>query len=243
MSPAVTTKRVAVVVLVWQRIHFLHKTLKSLTEQSTKDFKVFLSNGNLPRSEEVEKHANFYRKQGLDVEVSHDGNDLFAFRRLSVGKRLAQEGYEIILFIDDDVIFPETYVEGCVAQYEPSTYKSGFTWTFQRNGENYYKYRTRVHNNEKRIHYCGTGIAMIDSSIFLKDGLINDAPEGAIRIEDLWLSFYADHVLGWKLMNMRTPNVKVGGSDAVALYKELLQSEYNKAHFLRDLVAMGWNLS
>jgi glycosyltransferase involved in cell wall biosynthesis len=237
-----TTKRVAVVLLVWQRLQLLKLTLKSLTDQTNKNFTVILSNGNLDNAERVEKTANFYRKLGLSIEVYHDGNDLFAFRRLLVGKKLAEQGYEIVLFIDDDITFAENYVADCISQYEPKTYKSGFAWTFQRNGENYYRYRTKVSNNNQKINYCGTGTSMIDASIFLEEGLIKDAPEGAIKIEDLWLSYYANHILKWDLLYMEVKRVRVGGSDHVALYKELLESQYNKAHFLKDLVSMGWKL-
>jgi len=235
--------RAVVVLLVWQRVNLLQKTLKTLLGQTDRGFDVFISNGNLDMSRQVEKYANIYKKSGLPITVSHDGNEMFAFRRFSVGKKLAEQGYEIVLFIDDDITFPETYIENCLSQYEPKTYKSGFTWTFQRDGSNYYKYRTRVYNNDTRIHYCGTGISMMDASIFLNKGLIKDAPQGAIKIEDLWLSYYADHVLGWRLLYMNTPNIHIGGSDNVALFKDLLQSEYNKTHLLRELVAMGWKLN
>jgi hypothetical protein len=234
--------RVAVVLLVWQRIPALHDTLQKLINQTEKDFTVFISNGNLERSEEIEKYANLYRKRGLRIELSHDGNEIFAFRRFTVGKKIAELGYEIVLFLDDDITFPENYIQNCLSQYEPKSYKSGFAWNFQRGGENYYKYRTRVYNNEQRIHYCGTGISMVDATVFLEEGLIKDAPPGAIKIEDLWLSYYVDHVLKWKLLYMATPGIKIGGSDNVALYKDLLESKYNKASFLKDLVRMGWKL-
>lgn len=234
--------RVAVVLLVWGRVHLLHHTLKALSTQTETAFDVVISNGNLDKIEEVEKHANFYKKRGMSIAVRHDGNDIFAFRRFAVGKDLANQGYEIVLFIDDDITFPGNYIQNCLSQYEPRSYKSGFAWTFQRNGENYYKYRTRVYNNDQRIHYCGTGISMMDAKIFLSEGLIKDAPEGALKIEDLWLSYYVDHVLGWDLKYMKTPGVKIGGSDGVALYKELLESKYNKSHFLKELVELGWQL-
>jgi len=235
-------REVAVVLLTWQRLHNLRKSLEMLFKQDYKEFDVFVSNGNLSQSDVVEKQVQRYIDKGLSVQLAHDGNDLFTFRRFSVGKRLASLGYKIVLFIDDDVSFPETYINHCLNQYEPKTYKSGFAWEFTQNGSNYYKYRKRLYNNKRKVHYCGTAVSMIDASIFLDNGLIDTAPEVALKIEDLWLSFYANKVLGWKLMYMEVPGISIAGSDNVALFKELLQTKENKAYFLRQLVEMGWVL-
>lgn len=236
--------KVAVVLLTWQRIANLKHTLKVLSEQTYKDFDVYISNANLPRQAGVDKYANFY-KDKLNITVSHDGNDVFAFRRMFIGNKLAKEGTEIILFIDDDVTFPKTYIENCLKHYEPKSYKSGFTFIFHENGQNYYGARTRISDPAVKVNYCGTGVSMIDASIFLEDGLIHP-PEhllrGALKIEDLWLSYYADHVLGWKLQWIPIPETIIAGADHVALYKRVLDESYTKAHFLRDLVAEGWKL-
>lgn len=233
---------VYVVLLTWRRIPFLKKTLEFLYNQTYKDFTIHITNGNIPRSGSVDRIADLYRQRGLKIDVSHDGNDIFAFRRFTVGKQLAEAGADVVLFIDDDIVFPANYIENCLSQYEPKTYKSGFAWSFQRGGEDYYRFRTRHWDNNQTIHYCGTGIGMIDASIFLQPGLL-DAPEEAYKIEDLWLSYYAQHVLKWKLLYMNTPGVTIGGADNVALFKDILASKYNKADFLRLLISKyGWKI-
>lgn len=85
---------------------------------------------------------------------------------------------------------------------------------------------------------------MIDATFFLEDGLITDAPVEAYKIEDLWMSYYADHVLGWKLKYLNLHDVEIGGTDEHALHKAILKTKYNKSHFLNDLQKkFGWNLS
>lgn len=234
---------VAVVLLTWQRIASIRKTIQMLHNQTFRKFDVFISNGNLEASRLIDKHVALARRSGLNVFVSHDGNDIYSFRRFSVAKELAARGYKIILFLDDDILFPKNYIKECIDQYEPEAYISGYTWRFLNNGQDYYKMRTRVHNNEQRIHYCGAGVSMLDASIFLNDDLINSAPPEAYKIEDLWLSYYVDHVMKLPLRHMQIQGVKIGGSDNVALFKDIMDSPYNKAHFLRDLVNMGWDLS
>lgn len=228
--------------MTWKRIPDLKETLKELAAQTYKDFDVYVSNGNLEQSPQVDKYVNQY-KDKLNIRVSHDGNEQRSFRRMIAARKLAQEGTEIVLFLDDDVQIPPTYIEKCLSQYKPKTYQSGFAWSFYNHGKNYYKWRTRHWDNKKKLHYCGTGMSMVDASVFLDDRLF-DAPPGALTIEDLWLSYFVDHVLddSWSLRFMEIPNVILGGSDTVALFEEILKQEYTKADFLNDLVAMGWRV-
>jgi len=236
--------RVAVVLLTWKRYPYLKFTLDKLFKQTYKDFDVFVSNGNLRNraTATIEKYVNHYSKQGMNITLTHDGNDMYAFRRFTVGKRIAEAGYDVVMFIDDDVTFPLTYVARCLEQYEPKSYKSGFAWVLHHKGSSYYKHRTRKWDNEEQVHYCGTGFSMIDASIFLDNNLTKKAPEAALKIEDLWLSYYVQHVKGWKLAYMDCRGVELGGADNVALYKEIQQDPVNKTHFLHQLVKMGWKL-
>ena len=240
--------KVTVVLLTWQRVGELKKTLNYLSRQTYKNFDVRISNGNLKYSNIVEKNARMFSDQ-LEISVSHDGNDIHAFRRFTVGKELAAAGTDIVLFIDDDITFGPDYIENCLRYYEPNSYKSGFAWSFQASGENYYKYRTRINDYTSKIHYCGTGISMIDAKIFLDDRLVSKAPPEAYKIEDLWLSYFTQHVCKWKLGYIEMKDVIIGGADGVALYKQILNDKKNndvpdKADFLRMLVARpySWRL-
>lgn len=237
------TLKIKIVLLTWQRLANLKVILNKLTNQTVDNFEIHISNANLKHTTTVDRYAkHFAELRNKNITVSHDGNEIYAFRRFTVGQRLAKEGTEIIMFIDDDVEIPNDYVENALKQYEPKTYASGFTWNFQDNGADYYQKRTRRWDNKERIHYCGTGISMIDASIFLDNALL-DAPKEAYKIEDLWLSYYAQHVKGWQLKYIDLPNVKLGGADRVALYKQILTEDFNKADFLRMLVGQyGWKL-
>lgn len=231
--------KTTVVLLTWQRLSLLRKTLATLSAQTNKKFDVRISNANLPMADVVERHAkNFSDK--LDITVSHDGNEIYAFRRFTVAKELAENGTDVILFIDDDITFSPTYVKDLLRHYQPETYQSGFAWSFQNGGSDYYKYRTRVKDPISKIHYCGTGIAMIDASIFL-DNRIFACPKEAYMVEDLWLSYFAQHVMGWELKYVPMTNVHIGGSDQNALYKKIMKDKRtnnapDKADFLRLLV-------
>jgi glycosyltransferase involved in cell wall biosynthesis len=236
--------KVAVVLLTWKRLNSLQPTLNSFARQSNKEFTLVISNANLTKEgiAFVDKFSKTYRHKGLKIIVRHDGNEEYAFRRFKIGKDLYDEGYEAILFVDDDVKIPNDYVQQCLSFYEPKTYKSGFTWIFYNRGKDYYKFRKRVFTNDVDIHYAGTGFSMIDASIFKDKELIENAPEGSIKIEDVWLSYYVYQKPGWRIMYMDVQNVFLGGSDSVALYKNVQRSEIDKAAFLKKLIRMGWKI-
>jgi hypothetical protein len=56
------------------------------------------------------------------------------------------------------------------------------------------------------------------------------------------MSYYADHVLKWKLKYLPIQGLTIGGNDNVALSKVVKAKRNNKAVFLRTLVSQGWNL-
>lgn len=226
--------------LTWQRINHLAVSLHNLARQTNTDFNVIISNANPRYQSRIEDYVQNFRGY-FDIKVRKDSNAEFAYRRLRVARDAAIDGSDIILFIDDDVIIPPHYVEKAVQQFEPQSYKSQFAWRLDDGGSDYYGKRTRVFDKRKKVNYCGTGVGMIDASIFLEDGLF-DSPAGALKVEDLWLSYYAQHVMKWKLQYLDVRNVKIGGGDSVALYKSIAKQKYNKADFLRDLVKMGWKL-
>jgi glycosyltransferase involved in cell wall biosynthesis len=237
--------RLAIILLTWRRPGGIREILEQLSRQTYEDFTVYLSIGDLKRKSKMIAYANFYKEaRGMDIRVREDGNELYSFRRLIIGKELAEKGSEIILFLDDDISIPQNYVELCLDQYEENTYHSSYAWSFINNGKNYYTDRERSSDNSRKIHYCGAGVSMLDAKILLSDGLTNPdkIPKGAYKIEDLWLSYYVDHILKLRLKHIDIPGVKIGGADDVALHKAILSESYNKTDFLYDLKKMGWRI-
>jgi len=82
-------------------------------------------------------------------------------------------------------------------------------------------------SNDHKIHYAGTGVSMMDASIFADKSLVDDAPKGSVYIEDVWLSYFVYHKPEWRIMYMETPGVVIGGADSVALFK-VVQKKINR---------------
>ena len=226
--------------LTWKRLDALPRSLEMLSQQTNKDFTLYISNSNIPEMATVEDHV-FPFIDKLNIILMHDSNDLYAFRRLFIARELARQGFEAILFLDDDVIIPTNYVDQCLSYFEPKSFRSAYAWQFTQHGQNYYRRRFMVTDSSLRVDYCGTAVAMADAKLFLEDGLF-DAPEEAYLIEDLWMCYYANHILKWKLGYNHIEGLVIGGQDSVALSKTVKSKEHNKAVFLRDLVSRGWKL-
>ena len=231
--------KAAVILLSWKRPAGTLKNLKDLSEQTVGGFKVILSNSNPKIYEEIQAYKS--RFPDLNVEIRNDSNEHYCFRRLFIAREMAQSGIDVIFFIDDDVIIPKNYIELALAQYQEKTYSSVYTWTFQDKGSDYYKKRTRVYDNKENIKYCGAGVSMIDSSIFLEDGLFQ-VPGKAYGIDDLWLSYYCDYIAKYSLRHLDIPGVIIKGNDRFALLFTIKSNAYTKKDFLIDLVSNGWKV-
>jgi hypothetical protein len=211
-----------------------------LCNQTNKDFFLYISNSNLDEISRVEELVAPF-KEKLNINLTHDSNEMYSFRRLVIGKDLALKGFDAVLFLDDDVLIPQNYVEQCLSYFEPNSYKSAYAWQFLENGQNYYRSRIRITKTDSKVHYCGTAVSMVDAKIFLNSDLLS-AKDEAHKIEDLWMSYYADHILKWKLEYIPIEGLTIGGNDPVALSKVVKRNRNNKAVFLRKLVSLGWKL-
>ena len=103
-----------------------------------------------------------------------------------------------IIFLDDDIIIPNNFVQLALDHYEEKSYKSWWAWHLN-GGNNYYKDRVRVLDKNILVNYCGPGVSIIDSSIFLEDNYFNLPIEQIKYIDDIWTSFYVGHIMKWKL--------------------------------------------
>lgn len=231
--------RAAVVLLSWKRPEGTLTNLKDLNNQTFEGFRVIVSNSNPDTFKLIESYKAMFPE--LNVEVRNDSNEAYCFRRFFIARDLAMSGIDVVFFIDDDIRIPKNYIEVALSKYEKKTYSSSYAWTFKDKGSDYYKKRTRVYSNDTDIKYCGAGVSMIDPSIFLDEKFF-DVPYGAYQIDDLWLSYYSDHIAKYKLKYLDIPGVYVGGSDKVALLWTIKKKSYTKKEFLIDLVALGWKV-
>jgi len=222
--------KTAIIMCVWQRIGSLSNTIDMLSKQDENDFNFFIWNNNANIKHEI----NTLIKQYEWVQVHHSPTNIGGIGRFHYAHKIHTE-FEHIIFIDDDQQFDNTFVKSMIVEYEPKTIKSWFSWKFN-NSEYWQRIRVRDGSN---VHYCGTGGMILDSSIFVDEKILTDCPIEYTFVEDLWLSFYANHVHKYKLKSTKHVNLSivVDGKD------QYVKLRSKKPKFLKYLLnTLKWEL-
>jgi GT2 family glycosyltransferase len=227
---------IAIVMCTWKRVSRLKETLNLLSNQTYKNIKLHIWNNNFLEKDNIQNIIK--ESPNLKIEVFNSEKNVGGIGRFLYAKKIANE-YSQIIFIDDDQVFNNKFVEDFSKMYFPKSIISWFGW--KMNGS-YYN-RTRI-NNFTECDYCGTGGMLIDSSIFLDDRLY-DIPKEYTFIEDLWLSYFAKYEHSYKLIgcNIDLKIIEDGNDQYVNLKKlkeafyTFLEKKYNsKRTFRGDLL-------
>jgi|LakMenE18May11ns_1017448.scaffolds.fasta_scaffold9864303_2 hypothetical protein len=225
-------EKILLIMCVWKRIENLDKILLALKNQTYKNFKYVIWNNNIEKNNEIQDITNQYN---LDLEIINSEKNIGGFGRFYAAKKYAKD-FKKIIFFDDDQIPLSNFIEIMKDSYENNSIKSNHT--FKINSNNDYWKRTKTSIKNSVANYCGTGGMILDSSIFLYDELFK-CPEKYLFIEDLWLSFIAQHMLKWKLEAISAPLTLLNdGKDQYVKLKQL------KSEFLTYLIQKyQWNLN
>jgi glycosyltransferase involved in cell wall biosynthesis len=234
-----------IILLTWKRLDKLGQTLKSLRDQTDNDFDVHISNANLEDKaiEKIEETVSHYTSSGMRIKVTHDGNDYSCFRRFFIAKDYSQMGYDVVFFLDDDILIPRFYIKKMMSQFVSGAYHSCYAWNFRSSPQNYWRDRTRLSDNNSEVKYAGAGVSMTDAKLFQDERLFDVISPMAYHIDDLWMSYFCNHVAKAPIVYTYVSNVHIGGNDSSALYKKLKQEGGDqKSLFLQKLIQSGWNL-
>jgi hypothetical protein len=224
-------EKVAIIMCIWKRVNNLNEILKCLQKQTYKNFKLIIWD-NSNEKEEVEKIVS---KFDLDIDIIKSETNIGGIGRFYAAKNV-KDIYRTIIFFDDDQFPKEGFVETMVKKYEPNTIKSRHCYKILDN-KDYWK-RRRIQQGGTNINYSGTCGMVLDSKIFSHEELFT-CPKQFTFIEDLWLSFFAQHKLRWKMESIDVPlNLVDDGKDQ---FRGLVNK---KSEFLRYLVENEkWDLN
>jgi hypothetical protein len=219
---------VPVVMCTWKRIDRLPKTIEMLGQQKSCQPKLYLWNNcseEAARVEEIAKNA-----RNLHVRVKQSPQNIGGFGRFYWARELSEQS-PLVVFIDDDEEFDEETVGTFAREFELKTLK-GY-WGFHLLGTSDYWDRSWVPAG-KEITYCGTGGMVADSLIFREPGLY-DCPEQYWFFDDLWLSYFANYVMGWQMYKSQAELQIIDDDKNYGPGKEEAKSE-----FFRYLCSLGW---
>ena len=216
------------------RFENLKTTLGCIQKQTNKDFDFYIvdnSNRHTKLLGYLEKFGN-----GIDISVHNYHNEFKQFARFVLARDLAEQGYEKIIFIDDDEIIPDTFIQDCYDQYEPDKVKSFWSHMVDK----IYNSKVKLEKDECG-NYAGTGGLICNSSLFLNDDFF-DCPEDYWIIDDLWLSFYILKHTKLKIQELKTNIQFIRDSKATHMTLGNLKQEFSEEFIIPVSKALGLKL-
>ena len=171
----------------WQRGDKLPLTFSMLESQTYKDFTFFIWNNNVSLTSQI---AECVTSSNVNTRVFFNGDNIGGIGRFIAARQLVDD-FDYVIFIDDDQIFEPTFIQQMISYAKPNTIAGWYAWEI-RGG---YFDRTPATN---QANYVGTGGMICDINAF-RDNKVLHIPTAYQFIEDLWLSFYCKHELGYEL--------------------------------------------
>jgi hypothetical protein len=190
--------KTAVIFLTYVRLEYMPQTAECFKNQTNKDFDLYISNNSPMQEKCIGKIKKYLPEIGTNIYVRNDDNRFKIFSRFIMANELALEGYEKIIFIDDDEIFPNTFIQECYDQYEDDCVKTFWAHKIEKK----YKRKIKLENNEIG-NYAGGGGLVCSSKVFLSEELMS-CPEQYLIVDDLWLSYYLLKFTDYKIKTLKT---------------------------------------
>jgi cellulose synthase/poly-beta-1,6-N-acetylglucosamine synthase-like glycosyltransferase len=203
--------------------------LASLAAQTHEALNLWIWNNNPALCKFVDKAVSDI--SDFNVDVVHSTRNVGGFGRFYIARRLAEQ-HAYVIFLDDDQVPAPDFLSALLGEFAPKTVKGA--WAFHFRGTRSYWDRVAAAPGE-RVKFCGGGGMISDAKIFLEPGLFR-CPRRFWFVEDLWLSYYADRMMGWSLFKSGAGVVKE--PDDLGQYLSLGAT---KDLMFRYLVRQGWN--
>jgi hypothetical protein len=176
----------------WKRIKRLTRTLELLAEQEAATT-LYVWNNNRRQAEDVD---SCLARSPIPAQSVHCNRNIGGFGRFYMARDLA-DAHSAVLFIDDDEDFSRSMVADQLASFESDSVAGWWAFTY-RAGARAHGERNRVETPLHPADYVGTGGMIADAALFRDPGLFA-CPRRYWFIEDMWLSYYASHIRGWRL--------------------------------------------
>jgi hypothetical protein len=216
--------KTAVIMCTYKRFKNLRGTYNNLSNQTNKDFDFYIceNSGNDPHIlNTTKKSLSLFN---YNVFIEEYNNKYSIFSRFHLARDLAKQGYEIIVFIDDDQIIPEGFIQDCYNQYEEGTVKSFYAHLVVGD---YWNKEPLSHHEEG--NYVGGGGLLCSSKLFLEDKLF-DCPEEYWILDDLWLSYYLANFTNYKMKRFNTLISFINDDKATAIGLKKEKREFSNKY-------------
>lgn len=231
------SSRLPVIMCVWKRIEGFSKVIDQLKSQDFQEFHLYVWNNNPDLAAQFQEIAE--EKCNFPCTIYHSKKNIGGFGRFYFARHVLNNNMHTgqCIFIDDDQTFANDSLDVFLREAKPNQISSQWAWKIKT--LDYYGKANRIEvKGGDEVDYCGTGGMVCDINIFSKDELF-ECPEKYWFIEDLWLSFFANHYHGYALK--KSAAKFKNGSDQHNLFDKI---KHLKSPMLKDLVEnYGWKIT
>jgi hypothetical protein len=220
----------ALIMCTYIRLTNMPKLLQKIKTQTNKDFDFYIVNNAINQDFKL---TGYFKKYGeglaVNVFIKNYENKYKQFARFYLARELAEQGYEKIIFIDDDEVLPNSFIEDCYAQYDEKYVKSFYAHNFEKD------YWKKVRLKPREIgNYAGTGGLLCSSKIFLDDKLF-ECPKEYHIIDDLWFSHYILKFTDYKITLLDTQIQFIKDDKATFVNLIDLKRSFSASHIVNDI--------
>lgn len=232
-----TENLLPVIMCSWKREESFKEVIKQLNLQDRQDFHLFVWNNNPEKKEYFEKTLR--ENSNFKCSIFHSEKNIGGFGRFYFARYINSLFCfkKFCVFVDDDQRFEPNTLS--VFLFEAKENKIVSQWAWKLFSLEYYSPENKKEITPgDQVDYCGTGGMVLDMNIFDQDELFN-CPEKYWFVEDIWLSFYAKHFMGFELI--KSSNKFINGSDEHNLWEKI---KHLKGPMLEYLVeTYNWEIS
>ncbi|XRB17913.1 glycosyltransferase 2-like domain-containing protein [Pseudoscourfieldia marina] len=179
--------------------------------------RIHICNNSPERQAEFEAIADrLNMDSSINTKIHNMGQNTFGFGRFLLARSLREiEMIDYIIMIDDDQFVRAHTIQQVWRERQPQTYKCWYGRNWNRGVTSYWSNvfesewnavsddpdkMMSTHPEIKTWRYGGTGMSVVDASVFSCDDLFA-LKDPYTRAEDIWLSFVVQS-LGWKISRL-----------------------------------------
>ena len=204
--------KLAVFLTVYDRFENLAQTIRMFHNQLNKDFDLFIVNNS---DRDIDDLVN------IECEIINMRNKYNIYGRFFAVRDVLDRGYEMIAFLDDDIVIPPTYTKLCYMHFEPQYVKS--FWAFELATD--YWVRKKL-TGTRNGHYAGAG-GLLASAEFFREPELYECPPTYWIMDDIWMSHVVLAHTDYKIRFLPIP-VRFLDDDK-ATYKKIRQQKSDMA--------------
>lgn len=178
------------------RLRYLPWTMSCLESQDERRIRLFIWNNNPKISKRLEQVIKQCRPS-FPVTIVHSRRNIGGLGRFLLVKHGFISNATPVVFIDDDQLLMPNLISELIRRWRPLVVTGWWAWRFISN-QGYWN-RERCEDGSF-ADYIGTGGMICNPEIFSHRKFFEGLPQQFSGVEDLWLSYFASHVMGNSLI-------------------------------------------